>query len=267
MKSVFPISFLSVFLVLFAFADQAEAYYNPQSGRFMSRDPIGERGGTNVYAFVRNAPISHIDILGLKRLKLRYRMLEKDNVREAFHIKGTYAKNLLAMVADASHRIRKYHPEGIDPCDCIEKIEIVAHGGEEDRESESDSRGIMQLGEDNITQYTMKNHDRYIKMRKAFMEARKRGDKKRADILRRVVRSTREDASQIRRFKDLAKLMCKDGKVEFVVCGAGGGSAGKKLKQDMERIFGSGNVIMYEGNCQMSFGNSSDADNAKKQKK
>ena len=39
-------------------------YYNPNTGRWLSRDPIGEAGGLNVYAFVVNDPLSFIDPLG-----------------------------------------------------------------------------------------------------------------------------------------------------------------------------------------------------------
>jgi len=40
-------------------------YYNPGPGRWLSRDPIGERGGANLYGFVENDGISHFDPLGL----------------------------------------------------------------------------------------------------------------------------------------------------------------------------------------------------------
>ena len=40
-------------------------YYNLQTGRWASRDPIGEDGGSNLYAFVRNGPADEIDLLGL----------------------------------------------------------------------------------------------------------------------------------------------------------------------------------------------------------
>ena len=39
-------------------------YYLPEQGRWPSRDPIGEEGGFNLYAFVDNVPIIHIDYLG-----------------------------------------------------------------------------------------------------------------------------------------------------------------------------------------------------------
>jgi len=40
-------------------------YYNPSTGRWLSRDPIGEKGGKNLYGFVKNNPISCVDRLGL----------------------------------------------------------------------------------------------------------------------------------------------------------------------------------------------------------
>lgn len=43
----------------------ASAYYNPRTGRWMSRDPIGEKGGRNLYGFVGNSPLSKVDPFGL----------------------------------------------------------------------------------------------------------------------------------------------------------------------------------------------------------
>ncbi len=39
--------------------------YNPDLGRWISRDPIGEDGGVNLYAYVENNPIAVGDLLGL----------------------------------------------------------------------------------------------------------------------------------------------------------------------------------------------------------
>jgi RHS repeat-associated protein len=45
-------------------ADYGYRYYDPVTGRWPSRDPICERGGKNLYGFVRNNGINKIDRLG-----------------------------------------------------------------------------------------------------------------------------------------------------------------------------------------------------------
>lgn len=40
--------------------------YDPNTGRWLSRDPIEEAGGINLYAYVGNGPIDHLDLLGLE---------------------------------------------------------------------------------------------------------------------------------------------------------------------------------------------------------
>jgi RHS repeat-associated protein len=40
-------------------------YFDPRSGRFISEDPSGFRGGTNFYLYARNSPITLKDPLGL----------------------------------------------------------------------------------------------------------------------------------------------------------------------------------------------------------
>jgi len=41
-------------------------YFDPKAGRWLSKDPIGENGGLNLYCFIGNEGISGIDILGLE---------------------------------------------------------------------------------------------------------------------------------------------------------------------------------------------------------
>lgn len=43
----------------------AKAFYNQGTGRWLSRDPVGERGGTSLYGFNANNPVALIDPLGL----------------------------------------------------------------------------------------------------------------------------------------------------------------------------------------------------------
>ncbi len=45
--------------------DNRHRYYQPGIGRWLSRDPIGELGGLNVYGYVLNNPATETDALGL----------------------------------------------------------------------------------------------------------------------------------------------------------------------------------------------------------
>jgi hypothetical protein len=44
---------------------QAMRWYSPSTGCWFSRDPIGEKGGPNLYGFVANDPVGKVDKLGL----------------------------------------------------------------------------------------------------------------------------------------------------------------------------------------------------------
>ena len=60
-----PLCFLLSVLILNSCAIQALAFYHPDEGRWISRDPIGERGGINVYAALKNALTQEVDFHGL----------------------------------------------------------------------------------------------------------------------------------------------------------------------------------------------------------
>lgn len=48
---------------LFVLAETAQAHYDPNIGRWISRDPIGEMGGYNLYAYVLNDGVNYLDYL------------------------------------------------------------------------------------------------------------------------------------------------------------------------------------------------------------
>jgi len=51
-------------------------YYNAQTGRYITPDPLGLWGGINLFAYVENSPISYIDPWGLVRIKIGGKIYE-----------------------------------------------------------------------------------------------------------------------------------------------------------------------------------------------
>ena len=47
----------------------ASAFYNPSTGRWLSRDPVEEKASKNLYQFTANDPVSGYDLLGLVKRK------------------------------------------------------------------------------------------------------------------------------------------------------------------------------------------------------
>ena len=47
-------------------------FFNPQPGRWISRDPIEEKGGVALNCFVQNAPVNIVDVLGFGSLDFLY---------------------------------------------------------------------------------------------------------------------------------------------------------------------------------------------------
>jgi RHS repeat-associated protein len=91
----------------FPFLHVGHRYYDPSTGRFMQRDPIGIRGGLNVYEYVEGTPTIAVDPEGeswltpnLNRGKLRVgRSMQRINARRA--------------VARFALRYKGYHMYGI----------------------------------------------------------------------------------------------------------------------------------------------------------
>ena len=74
-------------------------YYDPQTGRWPSRDPIGERGGMNLYGFVGNDAVNRWDYLGL----IRRAYITSDGMSKAVGDKAKPYSDVLAkeMIAEA----------------------------------------------------------------------------------------------------------------------------------------------------------------------
>lgn len=65
MKLPKSFSLITVLFIVLGFTELAQAFYDPNTGSFLSRDPIEERGGENLYGFVRNDGVNSVDYLGL----------------------------------------------------------------------------------------------------------------------------------------------------------------------------------------------------------
>jgi len=54
-----------ILAAILATANCAHAFYNPELGRWLNRDPIAEQGGYNLFRFVSNDPVAIVDTFGL----------------------------------------------------------------------------------------------------------------------------------------------------------------------------------------------------------
>jgi len=64
--------------------DYGFRYYVPETGRWPSRDPIGEQGGLNLYAFVGNDGVNTWDYLGLAIVDEFYFPDSAENISYSF---------------------------------------------------------------------------------------------------------------------------------------------------------------------------------------
>lgn len=65
------ISQIQLFLAFLPMA--ALGYYSPDVGRWMTRDPLEEKGGLNLHAFCENDPVNSVDPLGKNRYMTTFR--------------------------------------------------------------------------------------------------------------------------------------------------------------------------------------------------
>jgi hypothetical protein len=72
-KTVAPALLLIACLLL---PQTAQCFYNPSTGRWLSRDPLAERGGKNLYVLLRSDPVNSVDARGLKKCGILWMSVE-----------------------------------------------------------------------------------------------------------------------------------------------------------------------------------------------
>jgi RHS repeat-associated protein len=75
-------------------------HYDPAQGRWLSRDPIGEAGGVNLYGMVGNDPVNSVDVLGLEpgdlldqQMRDKYGLAPGSNLKD--EVEEMYARRVI----------------------------------------------------------------------------------------------------------------------------------------------------------------------------
>lgn len=71
-------------------------WYDPQTGRFLSEDPIGLAGGINTYSYVSNNPVNRVDPSGLYEIDVHYYLTYFLAIKS-----GCFNENQARLIADA----------------------------------------------------------------------------------------------------------------------------------------------------------------------
>jgi RHS repeat-associated protein len=90
---------------VFPYLHLGARYYDPSSGRFLQRDPIGIRGGLNIYTYVGSRPTSAADPFGLWRSELRPDQKEIEKQREKDRARPQSPKDIQKELDDVNNLI------------------------------------------------------------------------------------------------------------------------------------------------------------------
>lgn len=212
-------------------------YYSPALGRWLSRDPIEERGGLNLYAFVNNDPVNKWDKLGLDfaswcnggtcyhnftsdgnndNCVFSYNFGVNDGFWEKtgdkFH--GPWRTKWLGTLEEVKRDIDQQMKQR--NCCCIPLIYFTQHNG---------TPGILTLGETLITASIIKNNypEHLIANEKGFL-------------------------------KYVSGKMCKGGEIQFMQCMSGAGEDGERLEKWLKGIIGNDTkVVLFKTNVKWCY--------------
>lgn len=95
-------------------------YYDPESGNYISNDPIGLAGGERPFGYVGN-PLDWVDLFGLNSKKCAYptkyhkrTVKEVEKLRKTFEKSGGRRQQFLKHLAKQPDAIQKYGKEAVE---------------------------------------------------------------------------------------------------------------------------------------------------------
>ncbi len=115
---------------VFGIYDYGMRWYDPDFARWLTKDPIGEKGGLNLYGFVQNDPVNNIDPFGNKKLTLNYDVQTKVRIKEraaTLFISVEYTKSFKELINKIKKKVGSFSSEGKGKCNCIKKIRLMHH--------------------------------------------------------------------------------------------------------------------------------------------
>ena len=167
-------------------------------GKTNTRDPIGERGGWNLYTFVTNNPMYWVDFLGLDRLSIVVINEGDDLVTDiagTFSVGEIYVKDFEDAVAKIKKKVGDFDKCGKDG-NCIANLMFIGHNA---------GAGNVLIGEDAISVGLINSK---FSRAKSFLNEIK------------------------------ALLCCKGAHVEFRQCHSGDGKAGDEFGNLLAKLLG-----------------------------
>ncbi|MGJ8639320.1 MAG: RHS repeat-associated core domain-containing protein [Opitutaceae bacterium] len=195
-------------------------YYDASTGRWLSKDPIGERGGLNLYGMVGNDLLNQWDYLGLKSVKVSYDMAD-DGVGP---FRAEEVDNWEQLLAE----VKKTLEDEGEGC-CLEELEISGHGGP----------GYFSRN------FNDEHYDADLSS-STFKTYRNEQNRRKKGFPLSDSDYTKTQTRIIDILNELASYMCEGGTVQLVSCNSFRGDSGNDFKCDLEGIFGEGNVVGYE---------------------
>lgn len=88
----------------------AQAFYNPSTGRWLSRDPIAEMGGNNLHGMLSNDALNNVDVLGMGPCEDKFKGKMKNLVKDI----SRFRKKEQAHRKEKTDRMREFQEDGGD---------------------------------------------------------------------------------------------------------------------------------------------------------